>query len=57
MSDSETEEDGWEGGSGNEEQSEEGDDQVQVMTDSVSHVSVKPILWSQRTLVERSGQK
>jgi hypothetical protein len=36
-------EDGWEGGSGDEEQSEEGDDEGQVVEKSGSHTSVTPI--------------
>jgi hypothetical protein len=41
MTESETEEDGCDGGSGDEE---EGDDEVEVVKGSGSHVSVKPIL-------------
>jgi hypothetical protein len=37
-------EDGWEGGSGDEEQSEEGEDEVQLVQDSGSCASATPIL-------------
>jgi hypothetical protein len=45
MTDSETEDDGWEQGSRDEEQSEDGSDDVEEMEDSGSRVSGKPILW------------
>jgi hypothetical protein len=44
MTDSETEDDGWEQGSRDEEQSEEGVDDVQEVETSGSRDSVKPIL-------------
>ena len=44
MTDSETEEEGWDGGSGDEGQSEECHDEVVVVEASGSRVSVKPIL-------------
>jgi hypothetical protein len=51
MTDSETEDDGWEPGSRDEEQSEEGgDDDVEEVEASGSRVSVKPILLMKRSL-------
>jgi len=44
MSDPEPDGDGWEGGSGDEEQSEQGDDEVVVLDGSGSRTSDKPIL-------------
>ncbi len=44
MTDSKTEDDGWEQGSRDEEQSEEGADDVQEVDASGSRSSVKPIL-------------
>ncbi len=44
MTDSETEDDGWEQGSRDEEQSEEGADDVQEVVASGSRASTKPIL-------------
>ena len=45
MTDSETEDDGWEQGSRDEEQSEDGVDDVQEVEPSGSRVSVKPIVF------------
>jgi hypothetical protein len=44
MTQSETEEDGCDGESGDEEQSEEGHDEVEVVKGSGSHASATPIL-------------
>jgi hypothetical protein len=52
MTESETEEDGCDGGSGDEEQSEEGDDEVEVVKGSGSRTSAKPILC----LLERNEE-
>jgi hypothetical protein len=44
MTDPDPEEDRWEGRSGDDEQSEEGEDEEEVVQDSGSHTSDNPIL-------------
>ncbi len=57
MTDSETQEDGWEEGSRDEEQNTEGDDDVEEVEASGSRASAKPILRLPERNEEDTGHK